>query len=222
MGYELDFSALAGYLGLFLHGVGVTLGLTAIAASLGIALSIGGAATARWGLGWARALVLAYVELIRNTPFLAQLFFIFFGLPALGIRMTAMTAAILAMTINLTAYAIEIVRAGIEAVPPGQREASLALGLKPVKVFIYVILPQALANVYPALVSQVIIIMLESAVVSQIAVMDLTHVADYIQSRTYRAFETYFIIALVYLGMAIGFRWLLNRAGSRLFAGRSR
>jgi len=90
MGYELDFSALAGYLSLFLHGVGVTLGLTAIAASLGIALSIGGAATARWGLGWARALVLAYVELIRNTPFLAQLFFIFFGLPALGIKMTAL------------------------------------------------------------------------------------------------------------------------------------
>jgi polar amino acid transport system permease protein len=222
MGYELDFSAIAGYLGLFLHGVGVTLGLTAIAASLGIALSIGGAATARWGLGWARALVLAYVELIRNTPFLAQLFFIFFGLPALGIKMTAMTAAILAMTINLTAYAIEIVRAGIEAVPPGQREAASALGLKPAKVFIYVILPQALANVYPALVSQVIIIMLESAVVSQIAVMDLTHVGDYIQSRTYRAFETYFIIALVYLGMAIGLRWLLRRAGNRLFAGRLR
>jgi polar amino acid transport system permease protein len=222
MGYELDFSALADYLGLFLHGMGVTLGLTAIAASLGIALSIGGAATARWGLGWARALVLAYVELIRNTPFLAQLFFIFFGLPALGIRMTAMTAAILAMTVNLTAYAIEIVRAGIEAVPPGQREASLALGLRPVKVFIYVILPQALANVYPALVSQVIIIMLESAVVSQIAVMDLTHVGDYIQSRTYRAFETYFVIAAVYLAMAIGLRWLLRRAGGRLFAGRPR
>jgi len=222
MGYELDFSALAGYLGLFLHGAGITLGLTAIAASLGIALSIGGAATARWGLKWARALVMAYVELIRNTPFLVQLFFIFFGLPALGIKMTAMEAAILAMTINLTAYAIEIVRAGIEAVSPSQREAGLSLGLKPVKVFIYVILPQALANVYPALVSQIIITMLESAVVSQIAVMDLTHVADYIQSRTYRAFETYFIIALAYLGMAVGLRWLLNRAGSRLFAGRQR
>ena len=221
MGYELDFSALAGYLGLFLQGIGTTLGLTAIAASLGIALSIGGAATARWGLGWARALVTAYVELIRNTPFLAQLFFIFFGLPALGIKMTALTAAILAMTVNLTAYTIEIVRAGIEAVPPGQREAGIALGLKPIKVFIYVILPQALANVYPALVSQVIIIMLESAVVSQVAVMDLTHVADYIQSRTYRAFETYLVIGGVYLALAIGLRWLMTRAGQRLFAGRT-
>jgi polar amino acid transport system permease protein len=134
--------------------------------------------------------------------------------------MTAMNAAILAMTINLTAYSIEIVRAGIEAVPPGQREASIALGLKPIKAFIYVILPQALANVYPALVSQIVITMLESAVVSQVAVMDLTHVADYIQSRTYRAFETYFIIALAYLGMAVSLRGLLNRAGRRLFAGR--
>jgi polar amino acid transport system permease protein len=220
MGYQLDFAALAGYLGLFLHGVGVTLGLTAVAASLGIALSIGGAATARWGLRWARALVAAYVELIRNTPFLAQLFFIFFGLPALGIKMTAMTAAVLAMTVNLTAYSIEIVRAGLEAVPAGQREAGIALGLKPVKVFIYVILPQALANVYPALVSQTIIIMLESAVVSQIAVMDLTHVGDYIQSRTYRAFETYLVIGGVYLALAIGLRRLMTRAGQRLFAGR--
>src|SRR5688572_11433220 len=222
MGYELDFSALAGYLGLFLHGIGVTLGLTAIAASLGIAISIGGAATARWGLGWARALVIAYVELIRNTPFLVQLYFIFFGLPALGIKMTAMSAAILAMTINLTAYAIEIVRAGIEAVPPGQRDAGLALGLKRVKVFLSIVLPQALANVCPALVSQIIITMLESAVVSQVAVMDLTHVADYIQSRTYRAFETYFVIAIAYLAMAVGLRWLMIRAGGRLFAGRQR
>src|SRR5215470_5773544 len=217
MGYQLDFSVLVEYFGLLLKGVGVTLGLTAIAASLGIALSIGGAATARWGLNWARALVAAYVELIRNTPFLAQLFFIFFGLPALGIKMSAMTAAVLAMTVNLTAYSIEIVRAGIEAVPPGQREAGLALGIGPASVFFWVILPQAIANVYPALVSQIVITMLESAVVSQIAVTDLTHVADFIQSRNYRTFETYFVVALVYLVLSICLRWLFARAGSRLF-----
>jgi polar amino acid transport system permease protein len=221
MGYELDFSALAGYLGLFLHGVGVTLGLTAIAATLGIALSIGGAATARWGLKWARALVTAYVELIRNTPFLVQLFFIFFGLPALGIKMTAMTAAILAMMINLTAYAIEIVRAGIEAVPVGQREAARAFGLRPSLVFGLVVLPQALGNVYPALVSQIVITMLESAVVSQIAVVDLTHVADFVQSRNFRAFETYLVITAVYLVLAVLLRRLLARGGRRLLAGRA-
>jgi polar amino acid transport system permease protein len=222
MGYQLDFGILVEYFGLLLKGVGVTLGLTAIAATLGIALSIGGAATARWGLKWARALVALYVELIRNTPFIVQLFFVFFGLPSLGLQMSALQAAVLAMTINLTAYSIEIVRAGIEAVAPGQREAGLALGVGPATVFVWVILPQAIANVYPALVSQIVITMLESAVVSQIAVTDLTHVADFIQSRNYRTFETYFAIALVYLAMSICLRWLFARGGRRLFAGRAR
>jgi polar amino acid transport system permease protein len=221
MGYQLDFGALAGYLGLFLQGLGVTLGLTAIAASLGTALSIGGAAAAGSVRRWARGLVLAYVELIRNTPFIIQMFFIFFGLPSLGVRLTAFEAAVLAMTINLTAYSIEIMRAGIEAVAPGQREAGAALGIKPAEVFIFVVLPQALANVYPALVSQIVITMLESAVVSQIAVTDLTHVADLIQSRTYRAFETYFAITVVYLVLAVALRRLLALAGRRLFAGRA-
>lgn len=220
MGYELDFRAIAENLGLLLRGAATTLILTAIASSLGIALSIGGAAVSRARLGWARSLVGIYVELIRNTPFIVQLFFIFFGLPSLGIRMSAIEAAVLAMTINLTAYSIEIVRAGIGAVPKGQAEAGAALGVSAVSIFIFIILPQALANVYPALVSQIVITMLESAVVSQIAVTDLTHAADFIQSRTYRAFETYFVITLIYLAMAVFLRWAFNRAGRRLFAGR--
>lgn len=220
MGYELDFSAIAENLGLLLRGAGITLILTAIASIIGVALSIAGAATSRYGLNWARTLVVAYVELIRNTPFIVQLFFIFFGLPSLGIRLSALTAAVIAMTINLTAYCIEIVRAGIESVPPGQREAGLALGVLPSSVFIFITLPQAIANVYPALVSQFIITMLESAVVSQIAVTDLTHAADFIQSRTYRAFETYFVVAVIYLGLAVLLRWSFDLAGRRLFAGR--
>ena len=219
MGYEFDFSAIADNIELLLHGAVITLVLTVIASTLGVAASIGGAATSRWGLGWARRLVAAYVELIRNTPFIVQLFFIFFGLPSLGFKLSALVAATLAMTINLTAYCIEIVRAGIESVPPGQRESGLALGISPVSVFINVILPQAITNVYPALVSQIVITMLESAVVSQISVTDLTHAGDLIQSRTYRAFETYFAIALMYLFMAVILRWLLNFAGRRLFAG---
>jgi polar amino acid transport system permease protein len=220
VGYEFDFSAIADNVGLLLYGAGVTLALTAIAATCGIALSVAGAATSRWGVGRARDAITAYVELIRNTPFIVQLFFIFFGLPSIGLRLTAFQAAVLAMTVNLTAYCIEIVRAGIEAVPAGQREAGLALGLRPVLIFFKIVLPQALANIFPALVSQIIITMLESAVVSQIAVTDLTHVADFIQSRTYRAFETYFAITLVYLRMAVSLRWLLGRAGRRFFAGR--
>ena len=220
MGYRLDFGALAQYLSLFLQGTAVTVGLTAVAATLGIALSIGGAAAGRQRR-WARAVIGGYVELIRNTPFIVQMFFVFFGLPSLGLRLSAMAAAVLAMTINLTAYAIEIVRAGIEAVPKGQSETGLALGLRPWLVFGFIVLPQALANVYPALVSQVIITMLESAVVSQIAVVDLTHVGDFIQSRNFRAFETYLVVTAIYLLLTILLRRLLGRFGRRLFAGRA-
>ena len=220
MGYVFDFSAIAANFGLLLHGAGLTIGLTAIAATLGMALSVGGAATVLWGRAWAQRLVRLYVELIRNTPFIVQLFFIFFGLPSFGVKLTAFEAAALAMTINLTAYGIEITRAGIEAVPPGQREAGYALGLAPISTFLYIVLPQAIAVVYPALVSQIIITMLESAVVSQVAVTDLTHAADLIQSRTYRAFETYFVVTLIYLGMALTLRALFNRAGRQLFAGK--
>ena len=219
MGYVYDFSAIANNMGLLLEGAGLTLALAAIAAVIGIALSIGGAAAALWGRVWARRAVAAYVELIRNTPFIVQLFFIFFGLPSLGVKMPAVAAAALAMTVNLTAYGIEIMRAGIQSVSPGQREAGLALGISPVSVFIFIVLPQAVATVYPALVSQIIITMLESAVVSQIAVTDLTHAADFIQSRSYRAFETYSVVAVIYLVMALALRWLFNRAGRRLFAG---
>jgi polar amino acid transport system permease protein len=221
MGYELDFGALLQYLSLFAEGTAVTLGLTAVAAALGLALSIAGAAAASGPLAGARRLIAAYVEFIRNTPFIVQMFFVYFGLPSLGLRLSAMAAAVLAMTINLTAYAIEIMRAGIEGVPAGQREAARALGLRPALVFTLIVLPQALANVYPALASQIVITMLESAVVSQIAVVDLTHVADFIQSRNFRAFETYLVITVVYLVLAVLMRRLLARMGRRLLAGRA-
>jgi polar amino acid transport system permease protein len=218
--YQLNFEALTPYLSLILKGLAVTVGLTATSAILGTAFGIAGAAIARSHFAWARKLVTAYVELIRNTPFLVQMFFIFFGLPSLGVRLPAIEAAILAMTVNLTAYSIEIVRAGIDAVPRGQREAGLALGIRPRHVFIRIVLPQALANIYPALVSQIVITMLDSAVVSQIAVTDLTHMGNLIESRSFRAFETYIIITGIYLALAILIRRLLDRLGRPFLVGR--
>jgi polar amino acid transport system permease protein len=222
MGYQLDFGALVQYFGLFLEGTAVTIGLTAVASLIGIALGIAGAAGSRGKHVWLRRAIALYVELIRNTPFIVQMFFIFFGLPSLGLRLTALQAAALAMTINLTAYAIEIIRAGLEGVPAGQSEAGRGLGLRPWAIFGLIVLPQALANVYPALVGQITITMLESAVVSQIAVVDLTHVGDFIQSRNFRSFETYLIITLIYLVLAVLMRRLLALAGRGLFAGRAR
>ncbi len=221
MTYVFDFSGFGFYAGLLARGVAVTLGLTAASTVLGGLIGIAGASASVAGPRWARSLVGAYVELIRNTPFLVQLFFVFFGLPGLGIRIDEVQAAILAMTINLGAYATEIVRAGIGSIPRGQVQAAQALGLHGRQVFRHVVLPQALANVFPALLGQVLIVMLGSAVVSQISVPDLTYAANFIQSRNFRSFESYLIITAIYLLLSIVLRRFVNRLGRGLFAGRA-
>ena len=160
-----------------------------------------------------------YVELIRNTPFLIQLFFIFFGLPSLGVHISEWQAAVLAMVINLGAYSTEIIRAGIQAVPKGQLEAAAALAMTRAETFRHVILRPALAKVWPALSSQVVIVMLGSAVCSQISTEELTFAANFIQSRNFRAFETYLLTTLLYLVMAIGVRQLLHWIGRRFIQG---
>ena len=216
MASGLSFAWLPGALGAIAHGAAMTLFLITCTTVVGIALSIAGAAAgrSRWpALRWSIA---AYVEVMRNTPFLVQLFFIFFGLPSLGVRLDPLAAAILAMTLNMAAYTIAIVGAGLDAVPRGQTEAASALGLRPVQTFVKIVLPQALKIIYPALTSQVVIMMLESAVVSQIAVRELAHEADLLQARTFRSFETYFVITLVYLGMTIILRRLFVAGGRRI------
>ena len=150
---------------------------------------------------------------IRNTLFLVQLFIIYFSLPAIGLRLRANQAALLGMSVNLGAYATEIVRGGIEAIPLGQIEAAGPLGLRPGHVFGFIVLKPALRIVYPALVSQFILLMFGSSVVSSISAVDLTAVANTLQSTTFRAFESYFANALIYLVMALGFRLLLDALG---------
>ena len=199
-----------------LNGGLTTIGLIAATTVLGGALSMIGAAARRSGLAWCRAVAVVYVELIRNTPFIVQLFFVFFGLPSFGVRLDAVPAAILAMMVNMGAYGTEIVRAGLDAVPPGQLEAGRALGLRRRVIFLRVVMPQALRAVFPALASQIVITMLESAVVSQIAVRDLTYEADLIQSRTFRAFDTYLAVTLVYLTLSLLLRHALRLAARRL------
>jgi len=217
MTYQLQFGDLAAYAGMFASGAAVTLALTAASTLLGIGLGIAGAAMYQSRRAAPRTAVHAYVEAIRNTPFLVQLFFVFFGLPALGVHIGEYTAAVLAMTLNLGAYSVEILRAGIDAVPRGHREAAAALAMSRRETFVHVLLPQAFAKVFPALASQIVITMLGSAVVSQISVADLTYAASYVQSRNFRAFETYFLIAGIYLAMALLLRAALTVAGRRLF-----
>ncbi|WP_413205069.1 amino acid ABC transporter permease [Rhodospirillum sp. A1_3_36] len=217
MSYHFDFSWIGPYLPVILKGLWITVELTLVGSVLGIGLGTACAWTRSLGPAWARPFVATYVELIRNTPFLIQLFFIFFGLPALGLRMSELTAANLAMVINLGAYSCEIIRAGIEATPRGQFEAGASLGMSPFQAFRHVVLIPALRRIWPALSSQVVIVMLGSAVTSQIAAEDLTFAANYIQSRTFRAFETYMVSTVLYLLLAIGLRQLLRAVGWTLF-----
>jgi len=216
--YQFDFAWLIDYWPQILTGVGVTVQLIAVGGVLGILLGIVCAWTRSLGPAWARPVVSAYVELIRNTPFLVQLFFIFFGLPSIGLQMSELTAANLAMVVNLGAYSCEIVRAGIQATPRGQFEAGASLAMTRFQTFRHVVLVPSLQRIWPALSSQVVIVMLGSAVVSQIAAEDLTFAANFIQSRTFRAFEAYLVSTVIYLALAILLRQSLALLGRFLFA----
>ncbi|WP_219211719.1 amino acid ABC transporter permease [Variovorax boronicumulans] len=217
---EFDFGAVLVDWRLLAKGIGWTVGLTAIATLIGMVVGVACAWARSSGPAWLRWGVGTYVELIRNTPFIVQLFFIFFGLPAAGVKLTPETAAVIAMVANLGAYATEIIRAGIEATPRGQIEAAVSLALNKVQVFTRVVLPPALKKVWPAMVSQIIIVMLGSAVCSQISVEDLSYAANLIQSRNFRAFEAFIIATVLYLALSVGLRRLLNWAGPKYFFGR--
>ena len=153
--------------------------------------------------------------------FIVQLFFIFFGLPAAGIRLSAEWASFLAMVINLGAYAAEIIRAGIEATPRGQIEAAQSLAMSRAQTFFKVVLPPALKKVWPSLVSQIIIVMLGSSVCGQISTPELSSMADLIHSRNFRAFEAFIVVGVMYLLLCIALRQLLNWIGSTFVFGRS-
>ena len=211
----LDFAALWPFWPALLNGLWTTVGLTTCATLGGITIGIAGAALRSGKPGIASGCWGAYVELVRNTPFVVQLFFIVFGLPSLGLKLTAGQAALIAMIVNLGAYSTEIIRAGIQAAPKGQWEACQVLGLTKSQAFMRVILPPALQRIYPALVSQCIIVMLGSSVVSQVSCEELTFMANLIQSRTFLSFEVYLVTTLLYLLLSLVMRQLLLMAGRK-------
>jgi polar amino acid transport system permease protein len=206
--YRFNFRDVFANFDLLLDGMLLTLQLSAVTMALGLAIGIAGALARNSGPQPVRWVARGYVEGIRNTPLLVQLFLIYFGLPGLGLKLDAGTAAVVALTINLGAYATEIIRAGVEAIPRSQIEAGLSLGLGRLQVFRYVVLFPALKVIYPALASQFILLLLATSIVSQIAAQELFHSASFIQSRTFRDFEVYLVVAGLYLALALAFRLL--------------
>jgi polar amino acid transport system permease protein len=208
--YVFQFNIVWEHLPELLEGALLTIQLSAMAMALGLVVAIVCAYGKSAGPRPVRWLVGGYVELIRNTPFLVQIFIFYFSLPMIGIRLTADTAALAAMTVNLGAYASEIVRAGIEAIPHGQVEAARALGLRPLQIFRFIIIRPALKTVYPALASQFILLMLNSSIVSTISAVELTAITNSLTSTTFRSFEFYFVATGLYLAMSLGFRVVLS------------
>lgn len=222
MRYEFDFDSLRDYWPSFLHGALMTLEMTAVATVVGLAIGVVLAIGRRGRSRWIAGLCGAYVEIVRNTPYLIQIFFLFFGLSSIGLRLPIFVAAVLTMVINVGAYTAEIVRAGMDTVPPGQVEAAQALGLSTPQIYWDVILRPALERVYPALTSQFVLMMLSSSVTSQISAEELTAIANNIQSDTFRPFETYIVVALLYLAMALLLKFGFHLFGQAIFPRRRR
>ncbi|WP_343315147.1 amino acid ABC transporter permease [Brucella sp. BE17] len=218
----LDFSIVLSRWDMLVDGLGLTARLALITTFTGFFIGTLVAIARRSGGRVLRGLASTYVESIRNTPFIVQIFVIYFGLSSLGFSFTAIMVAVIALTVNVGAYTAEIMRAGFDSIQKGQWEAGECLGLSPVQLYWHVGLRPAMERVYPALTSQFILLMLASSVTSQISTEELTAAGSFIQSETYRPFETYIVVALLYLGLSIVMRIGFWAAGMALFPRRRR
>jgi polar amino acid transport system permease protein len=206
MAYEFDFAPVLAQHAQLLEGVERTLYFTALAMALGMVASILGVLARTSTIGWIARVTKGYVEVIRNTPFVVQLFFLYFSLPMMGIEIDANTAALIALVANFAGYGVEILRAGIEAIPRGQIEAAKALGMKRLQIFRKIVLFPAVGAIYPALVGQFILLFLNTSVISVISAEELSAAVSNIQSVSFRSFEAYAVATLIYLLLAIAFR----------------
>lgn len=218
----LDFSAVFERWPLFVDGAWMTIRLSVGATLIGFAIGTLCAIGRRSDMVWARRASTVYVEAIRNTPLLVQIFLVYFGLASLGLKLPAVTVAMAALTINVGAYATEIMRAGFDSIHKGQIEAAECLALSRRQVYWHVVLLPAMERVYPALTSQFVLLMLASSVCSQISAEELTAVANFVQSDTYRPFETYIVVGAAYVLLSLLMRAGFWGVGALLFPRRRR
>jgi polar amino acid transport system permease protein len=205
--YSLDFGpVLAGFPDL-LRGCAGTLFLALAGMVLALVIGIGGVALRDSSARAGRWLVIGFVELIRNTPFLVQIYFVFFALPLVGVRLSPTPTAIIALGLNGGAYAIEIIRGGVQSIQKGQVEAGLALGLHKGDVFRFIVLRPALRAVFPSLTGQFVMLTLTTSIASAIAAYELTSVAKLIENESFRSFEVYGTITILYLLLS----WMIMR-----------
>lgn len=207
---SLDFSAISPYLHMLITGAKVTLQSSLLAVFFGSVFGTLVGALRVVPIAPVRSIAAAYIYIIRGTPLLIQLFLIYFGLPSLGLNLPAFAAGIIGLSINSSGYVGEIVRGGIEAVPRGQWEASKVLGLSYLKTMRFIILPQAIRNMLPAIGNEFVTLIKESSLLSTLAITELTMVGQQVRSVTYASFETFIMVGVIYLVMTSSTSLLLQ------------
>ncbi|MGH8779228.1 amino acid ABC transporter permease [Paraburkholderia sp.] len=215
MSYE--WLTLAGYWNDFVRASWLTLQITLLAFVLALLLGLLTALASTSRAGLLRGIASVYIEAIRNTPVLLQIFIVFFGLPSLGVTLNAYAAGVIALGVNVGAYLAEVFRAGIQSVPRGQLEAASILGLERSQIFIEVVLPQAARAVYPAIVNNLIQLLLGTSLLSAIALPELSGTATVINARTLLYIQTFSITLIAYLVLSNLLSWLAGQIGVRVF-----
>ncbi|NWJ23528.1 amino acid ABC transporter permease [Rhizobium sp. RM] len=218
MNYTFDFAPVFAAWPIFVDGVVGTLKMSSLSMIFGLSLGIVFMLMRMSQQPTLRAIAIGYIELIRNTPILVQVFFVFFGMPAIGIRLSGEQAAILAMTLNCAAYAAEIVRGGVQSIRAGQVEAGRALGLHTIDIYRFIVFRPAIRAVYPALCSQFILLMLNSSLMSSVSAEELTYFAQTLDSQTFRSFEIYLALGVIYLVLSQFFSVALGMIGRVYFS----
>src|SRR4051794_17498580 len=215
MSYE--WITLAGYLNDFVRASWLTLQVTLLAFVLSMVLGLLTALASASRVRLLRGIASVYIEAIRNTPVLLQIFIVFFGLPSLGVTLGAYAAGVIALGVNVGAYLAEVFRAGIQSVPRGQLEAASILGLDRSQIFVEVVLPQAARAVYPAIVNNLIQLLLGTSLLSAIALPELSGTATVINSRTLLYVQTFTITLIAYLFLSNVLSWVAGQIGVRVF-----
>ena len=206
------------YLFLLAEGVGTSILITILAGIFGFVLATFLALSRYWNIPLIKYISTAYVEFIRNTPLIVQLFFVAFGLPLLlGYEWPFWAHAVLALTLNFSGYFAEILRSSFQSISHHQNEAAASLGLPPRTTFWKVLFPQAIAVSFPSLNSQFIFLFLTTGIISEIGVRDLTYAGLFIDSRTFRSFEVFITLTCLYIGIAVSFKAALAWLDGKLF-----
>jgi polar amino acid transport system permease protein len=213
---------LLGSLPFFLKGLWMTVAVS------GLSLAAGTVIGFIWGIARAsrnrflKLVIGAWVDLIRGTPFLVQVFIVFFLLPEFGIQLEAFPAAVIALTNLAACFICEIVSAGILSVPPGQKEAATATGLNWIQQLHFVILPQAMRVILPPLVGQYVLLIKDSSVVSAIGVVDVTRVGWLTVQRIPQGLLVFGLVAILYFGVCYPLIRLADTLEKRMLSGYNR